>query len=178
LRVACGCNSRRIAEGFLPRHASGEKNSVISWPNASSNVANLHSLLPLSRFPVYPSAFHREHHNRVCHRLEKHLSNTAWLVELVPDKLAALPRFVLLPHPSSKHSGWPDPPRSGCRFRFFLAQVCVQFIQFRGFGFRWHRSRRQFGTVLLDPIGDALRVDLQDPPNGAIAIAFDIHANG
>lgn len=99
-------------------------------------------------------------------------------VEHALGRLARLPTFFLPPRPNSGHNGYPDQRWSGCRFRFFLPDKSVQLVQFCLFDLFGHRSIRQFGSVLTHPIGNTLWIDLQNPGNSTITIAFHIHANG
>ena len=118
------------------------------------------------------------HHNTKYRRLEKRHYNIVWLVASVLDRLAGQRKFVQEPHPNLARSESLDPPPSKRRLRFFLAHKGEQLIQFRRFGFVWNRSRGQFGGVGFDPVDHTLRIDLQDPSNTVITVAFHIHANG
>jgi len=104
LPTACGCNNRQTSGDYRSRIAIVLKNSAIFWPSVSGNGASPHSQLPPHRSHAYRIVVRRVHHNTRCCRLEKHPSNTAWLVALVPGKLATLLRFVREPPPSSIHS--------------------------------------------------------------------------
>ena len=117
-------------------------------------------------------------HNTRCHRRERRPSNTASLVALAPGKLATLLRFVREPHPNSIHNEWLDPPLLEGRLRFFLANEGVQLIQFCRSGLVRQGSRRQAGSVRLDPVDHALRIDLQNPSDGVVAVSFHIHPDG
>jgi hypothetical protein len=92
----------------------------------------------------------------MCHRPGKHRCNTVGLGVHALDRLARLPRFFPAPHPSSKHNACLDLQSSGHRFRFFLAYEGVQFIQLSLFDLLRHRSLRQLGNVLADPVGYTL----------------------
>jgi len=175
--IACGYNNTQRVEYSSPRFASFLKSILTCVPAVSNSDASLHWPLRLNRFPVYQFAFRMEHHSTKCHRQEKHRCNSVWLAGHAPSKLAELLKFFPTPHPSSKRSAYRDPRWSECRFRFFLANERVQFIQLSFFDLRGHGSLWQFGCILIDPISDALWIDLEHSPNWTKTAAFHIHAN-
>lgn len=175
--IVCDCNNTQRDEYFLPKPAFFWKNNEIDEPDVSDSAANQRWPLRLSMFPAYRFAFHKEPRSTRCHTQEKHRYSIAWLVAHVPNRLVRLLWSFLVRHPNSKHNVCLDLPRLGRRFRFFLADKCVQLVQFSFVYFRGHGSIRQLGCVATDPVNYALRVDLQDPSNWAITAAFHIHAN-
>ena len=177
LPVVDGCNNIQKVECFLRGIAFVGRSTWICEPSVLSNGVNLHWRLRRSRFPVYRSAFHRELHNIGCRRLRRHRYSTAWLVERVPSRLVTLPKFFAARHPNSEYNGCLDPLPSERRFRFFLSDKGVQLVQFCFFDLIRYRSRRQFGSVVAHPIGNALWIDLQNPSNWPITVAFHVHAN-
>ena len=138
--VVDDCSNTQRVECSSPRIAFFLKSTLTCVPAVSNSDVNLRWPLRPNRFPVCQFAFHMERRSTKCHRQEKHHCNSVWLVEHVPSKLAELLRFFPRPHPNSKRSEYPDPRLSERRFRFFLANKGIQFIQLSLFDFRWHGS--------------------------------------
>lgn len=178
LPVVDGCNNTQRVLCFWPMIAFSLKNTWTYEPVVSRSAVSARWQPLQNRFPVCLSSFRKVRHNIKCHKLKKHPSNIALLVEHAPGKLARLAMFFLEPYPNSKHSVYIDPQPSKCRFRFFLANESAEFIQFSLSHFGWHWCFWQFTRILADSISNTLWIDLEYPCNWTIAAAFYIQSYG
>lgn len=126
--VVDDCSNIQKVECSLPRIAFFLKSTLTCVSAVSNSDVNLRWPLRPNRFPVCQFAFHMEHRSTKYHRQEKHHCNSVWLAQLL--------RFFPAPHPNSKRSKYPDLRLSERRFRFFLANKGVQFIQLSLFDLR------------------------------------------